>query len=102
MVNRAHSAWKEYHITGALLMDIKAVFASIARGRLIHAMKGKRIDGDLIQWTEIVLSDRTVAMVIEGNVQQSHPVEADIPQGSPVSPILCAIHTAGQIKWVED
>jgi hypothetical protein len=29
-------------------------------------------------------------------------VEAGIPQGSPVSPILCAIHTAGLINWVEE
>jgi len=29
-------------------------------------------------------------------------VEAGVPQGSPVSPILFAIHTAGLIKWVEE
>jgi hypothetical protein len=28
-------------------------------------------------------------------------VEAGVPQGSPVSPILFAIHTAGLIKWVD-
>jgi len=79
-------------------MDIKAAFPSVARGRLVHAMKGKRIDGDLIRWTESLLSDRTVEMVIEGNVLQRHPVEAGIPQGSPVSPILFAIYTAGLIE----
>jgi len=41
-------------------------------------------------------------MVIEGNVLQSHPVEAGVLQGSPVSPILFAIHTAGLVKWVEE
>jgi hypothetical protein len=102
MVDRADSAWKEDNITGVLLMDNKAAFPCVARGRLIHAMKAKRIDGDLIRWTESFLSDRTVEMVIEGNVLQSHPVEAAVPQGSPVSPILFAIHTAGLIKWVEE
>jgi hypothetical protein len=43
-----------------------------------------------------------VEIVIEGNVLQSHPVEADIQQGSPVSPILFAIHTAGLINRVEE
>jgi hypothetical protein len=65
-------------------------------------MKAKKIDGDLIRWTESFLSERTVEMVIEGNVLQSHPVEAGVPQGSPISPILFAIHTAGLIKWVEE
>jgi len=83
-------------------MYIKAAFPSVARGRRIHSMKANKIDGDLILWTESFLSERTVEMVIEGNVLQSHPVEAGVPQGSPVSPILIAIHTAGLMKWVEE
>jgi len=41
-------------------------------------------------------------MVIECNVLQSHPVEAGVPQDSLVSPILFAIHTAGQKMRVEE
>jgi hypothetical protein len=41
-------------------------------------------------------------MVIEGNAMERHPVEAGVPQGSPVSPILFAIYTSGLIKWVEE
>jgi len=59
------------------------------------------MDGDLIRWTESFNSDRTVAMIIEGNDMERHPVEAGVPQGSPVSPILFAIYTSGVIKWVE-
>jgi len=29
-------------------------------------------------------------------------VEAVVPQGSPISPILFAIHTAALLQWVED
>jgi hypothetical protein len=43
-----------------------------------------------------------VEIVIEGNVLQSHPVEAGVPQCSPVSPIIFAIHTAWLINWVEE
>jgi hypothetical protein len=41
-------------------------------------------------------------MVIEGNVTERHPVEAGIPQGSPVSPILFAMYTSELRKWVEE
>jgi hypothetical protein len=41
-------------------------------------------------------------MVINGNVLQSHPMEAEVPQGYHVSPILFAIHTAGVAQWVEE
>jgi len=55
------------------------------------------MDGDLIQWTESFLSERTVEMIIKGNAMESHPVEAGVPQGSHVSPILFAIYTSGLI-----
>jgi hypothetical protein len=102
MVDRPLSAWKKHNITGILLMDIKAAFTRVARRRLIHAMKSKRIDGDLIQLTESLLSEKTVEMVTESDVLQSHRAEAASTQDSPVSPILFAIHTAGLIKWVDE
>jgi hypothetical protein len=69
-------------MTGVILRHIMAVCPSVARGRLIHGMKDKRIGGYLISWTESFLTAKTVEMVIEGNVLQSHPlVEAGAPQG---------------------
>jgi hypothetical protein len=64
IVDRAHAAWGEGNITGVLRMDIKAAFPSVVRGRLIHAMESKGINGDFIWWTTSFLSDRTVEMVI--------------------------------------
>jgi hypothetical protein len=55
IVDRAQAAWKEDNITSVHLMDIKGAFPSVARGRLFHAMKAKKIDRDSIQWTEICL-----------------------------------------------
>jgi len=94
MVDTAHAAWREGQIAGVHLMDIKAAFPSIGRGRLIDTMRGKGMDGDHIQWTVSFLTDHTVEMVIEGDVMHRHTVEAGIPQGSPVSLILFAIYTS--------
>jgi len=41
-------------------------------------------------------------MIIEGNAMTRHLVEAGVPQGSPLSPILFAIYTSGLIKWVKE
>jgi hypothetical protein len=98
MVDRAQAARTDGIIPGVLLMDIKAAFPSVAKGRLINGMKAKHIDGDLNQWTVSFLSEWTVEMIIKGNAMTRHPVEAGVPQGSPVSPILCAIYTSGLIK----
>jgi len=48
MVHRAHAARREGSVAGVFLMDIKAAFPSVGRGRLLHTMKGEGIDRDLI------------------------------------------------------
>jgi hypothetical protein len=77
MVDRAHPAWKNGHITGVLLMDNKAAFPSVVKGRLVNFMKVRQMDGDLIRWTESFLSERTVEMIIEGNAMERHPVRRE-------------------------
>jgi len=48
MVDRAHAAWRDSHIAGVLLMDIKAAFPSVAKGTLVNLMKVRQMDGDYI------------------------------------------------------
>jgi len=91
MVCRAHAAWMNGHITRMLLMVIKASFPSLAKGSPVNLMKVRQMDGDLIQQTESFLSERTVEMIIEGNVMKRHPLEEGVQEGAPVSPILFAI-----------
>ena len=43
-----------------------------------------------------------VEIIIEGTAMERHPVEAGVPQGSPVSPIFSAIYTSGLLEWVQD
>jgi len=102
MVARAHAAWTNGHITGVLLMDIKAAFPSVAKGRLVNWMRARQMDGELIRWTQSFLSECTVEMIIKGNSMERHPVEARVPQGPLVSPILFAIYISELIKWVEE
>jgi hypothetical protein len=102
MVVRAHAAWTNGHKSGVLLMDINSAFPSVAKGRLLNVMKVREMHRDLLRWTDSFLSERTVEMIIEGNAMDRHPVDAGVPQGSPVSPILFVIYTSGLIKWVEE
>jgi len=48
MVDRVHAAWTNGHITGMLLMDIKAAFPSVTKDRLVNLMKVRQVDRDLI------------------------------------------------------
>ena len=102
MVDRSHAAWREGRGAGVLLKDIKEAFPSVGRGRLVHTIQGKGINGDLIQWTASILSEQTVEMVIEGNVIERSTVEAGLAQGSLVSPILFSNFTSALMKWVAE
>jgi len=102
MVKRAYAAWTDGKITSVLPSDIKAAFPSVTKGRLVNGMKAKDRDGNLAQWTESFLSERTVEMIIMGHAITRHPVEAEVQQCSPISPILLAIYTSGLINWVEE
>jgi len=102
LVDRAHAAWTNGRITGVLVMDLKAAFPSVAKGRLVNFMKIRQMDGDLIRWMESFLLECTVKMIIKGNAIEKHQVEAGVPPGPPVSPILFAIYTSRIIQWVED
>jgi len=57
VVDRAPAAWTNSHITGVLLIDIKAAFPSVAKGRPVNLMKVRQMGGDLVRWTESFLSE---------------------------------------------
>ena len=52
------------------------------------------MDGDLRRERESCFLETMVELIIEGNAIERHLVEAGVPQGSPVSPILFAIYTS--------
>jgi hypothetical protein len=90
VMNRTHIAWNHGQIAGLLLMDVKGAFDHVNHRRLLTTMVAKKLDGDLIEWTEDFLTNRTVQTtvdVFDGEVSQ---INTGIPQGSPVSPILFA------------
>jgi hypothetical protein len=97
MVDRAHAARTNGHITVMLLMDIKAAFPRVAKGRIVNLMKVREIDGNLIRWMETFLLERIVEMIIEGNTMDRHALEAGVPQGSALSLILFEIYISGLI-----
>jgi len=70
MVGVACTAWRDVGIACVILMAIKTAFLSVRRGRVADTIKGMGIDGDVSRWMACFLSNRSVEMVIEGNVME--------------------------------
>jgi hypothetical protein len=87
VMNPMHIAWYNGHIAGLLLMDVKGAFDHVNHRRLLTTMVAKKLDGDLIEWTEDFLTNRTVQITVDGFDGEVSQINTGISQGSPVSPI---------------
>jgi hypothetical protein len=102
VINRTHNAWNKGHIAGLLLMDVKGAFDHVNHRRLLTTMVAKTLDGDLIEWTEHFVTNRTVQITVDGYDGEVSPVHTGIPQGSPVSSILFAIYISCLSSHIEN
>jgi retron-type reverse transcriptase len=101
VMNRTHEAWKQGKVAGLLLMDVKGAFDHVDHRRLLTTMIAKKLDGDLIEWTEDFMTNRTVQITVDGFDGEVAHINTGIPQGSPVSPILFAIYLSCLFPVVE-
>jgi hypothetical protein len=46
----------------------------------------------LTKWVQLFLSDRTVSLTFDGEKNSDQKIKSEIPQGSPISPILFLIY----------
>jgi retron-type reverse transcriptase len=58
--------------------------------------------GNMIRWVDSFLSDRRAMLVIDGRTGQTHAIQAGLPQGSPVSPVLFILSISALFQWLED
>jgi retron-type reverse transcriptase len=83
-------------------MDVKGAFDHVNHRRLLTTMLAQKLDGDLIEWTEYFLTNRTVQITVDGYDGEVSPVNTGIPQESPVSPILFAIYLSSLFPHIEN
>ena len=95
MINNIHRIWEEKKIAASFLIDVKEVFDNVSRVKLGQQMRQLGVNKDLIGWTQSVLTDGKVGIVIDGHINSGKTVETGIPQESPVSPILFLIYISG-------
>jgi hypothetical protein len=61
-----------------------------------------KILGDIIRWVNSFFTDRKVQLVIDGYTCSLKEVEAGLPQGSSISPILFVIYISGFFDHIEE
>ena len=75
------------------MIDMSAAFDVVDTDLLLEKLKLYGFDRNAVQWIWSYLSYRSQAVYIEGTMSQLLPLEAGVPQGSILGPILYTIFT---------
>ena len=81
-----------------LSLDVAKTFNHVSHPRLLHNFKTKGVPKYILKWTKSFLTDRSTSITIGRNTIKILPVDAGIPQGFPISPILFLFFNAPLIE----
>jgi hypothetical protein len=101
-IQKVDEAWGGGETAAGLLMDVKGAFPNIAKGNQIKKMVEMGFEADVCRWVESFMSDRRVAIRMEGRDGKVMDVTNGVSQGSPVSPILLVIYISELLEHVEE
>jgi hypothetical protein len=82
-------------------MTVKRAFDHINQRRLLTTMVADKLDGDLIEWTEDIFTNRTVQIMVDGLDGEVSQINTGLRQRSGVSPILFATYLLCLFPFVE-
>ena len=102
LVAKVENAWSQKRVALALLLDVKGAFDRVNKQKLIGRMIQVGIAGNIVRWVDSFLSDRQAMLVIDGRTGGTRSIQAGLPQGSPISPILFILSVSEMFQWLED
>lgn len=96
-------------IVSTVFLDIKGAFDHVSKVKLIACLTNLKLPLSFISWVECFLSDRSIQLMFDGQVQSSTDINIGVPQGSPISPMLFLIYIrdlvqdeAFQLSYIDD
>lgn len=102
LISFVEDAWERKQMVLTLLLDIKGAFDRVNKQQLLKRMIEVGIAGNIIRWVGSFLSDRQAMLVIDGRTGKTHDIQAGLPQGSPVSPVLFILSISAMFPYLTE
>lgn len=97
VVKQIKDAKRKRKSTGAVFLDIEKAFDAVWHNGLLHKVSCMKFPLYMIKLLQSFLRNRRFAVCAEGEMSEWRQLQAGLPQGSPLSPILYTIFTADLI-----
>ena len=104
LLSITHDIYKAFdsgHEVRAIFLDISRAFDRVWHDGLIYKLKMKGIGGDMINILASFLSDRGQLVTIDGQFSEWTSIEARVPQGSILRPILFLVYINNLVDVVD-
>ena len=85
---------KKGFVTSAVFLDVEKASDQVWHTGLLHKMKKFGMDHSLLRWIKSFLSERSISVKIENIKSDLFTPKHEVPQGSPLSPILFIIYVS--------
>ena len=75
-----------------VFLDVSKAFDKVYHRGLLHKLEQLGICGNLLKWLESYLKDRKQKVVINGKMSDPKSINASVPQGSILGPLLFLVY----------
>lgn len=96
LTRQIREVWKgdKKQVASLLSIDISGAFDTVHHIRLLATLRTKRYPFWIVQWIKSFLTNRKTTLILFDEETDQFSVEAGVPQGSPLSPILFMLYNS--------